>query len=314
MTKQAPYRLTKINEIKPYDRNPRIIPQAAVDAVAKSIQAFGFRQPIVVDGNGVILAGHTRYRAAQQLGLEEVPVIWQSDITAIQAQGYRIADNKTAELSAWDRDALDAEVRELAAQCDTDLDSLGLADWELERILHETDTLQDSLESEQYVNRRSGGAKLALPCDTPQCANTDTDTAGITEKREDPYTVDIPGKPGLKYFSTRKGIEYCPTGECPASLNDCIDYSLYEAAIKDLDAIPTRSEDAEFFKLAATRLLRFDYTRLAQYYASATDPGVRAAMERLTLIIPDADQVIHNGLAYMEEQLLSLMQEDVYND
>lgn len=138
MAKQTPYRLTKIDEIKPYDRNPRIIPQAAVDAVVKSIQAFGFRQPIVVDGNGVILAGHTRYRAALQLGLSEVPVVWQTDISAIQAQGYRIADNKTAELSAWDRDALDTEVRDIAAQCDADLAALGLADWELERILQET--------------------------------------------------------------------------------------------------------------------------------------------------------------------------------
>lgn len=155
MAKQTPFRMTKLPEIKPYDRNPRIIPQAAVDAVAKSIQAFGFRQPIVVDGRGVILAGHTRYRAAQQLGLEEVPVIWQSDITAIQAQGYRIADNKTAELSAWDRDALDAEVRELAEQCDTDLDALGLADWELERILQETQTSALPEES------------LAKPFDTP---------------------------------------------------------------------------------------------------------------------------------------------------
>ena len=132
---QTPYRMTALADIKPYDRNPRIIPQAAVDAVARSIQAFGFRQPIVVDGNGVILAGHTRYKAAQQLGMTEVPVVWQTDITDIQARGYRIADNKVAELSAWDRDALDLEVRELADLGDTDLDALGLADWELERIL-----------------------------------------------------------------------------------------------------------------------------------------------------------------------------------
>ena len=134
---QTPYRMTALADIKPYDRNPRIIPQAAVDAVARSIQAFGFRQPIVVDGNGVILAGHTRYRAAQQLGLEEVPVVWQTDITDIQARGYRIADNKVAELSAWDRDALDAEVRELADLGDLDIGAIGLADWELERILRE---------------------------------------------------------------------------------------------------------------------------------------------------------------------------------
>lgn len=132
---QQPYRMTPITAIRPYDRNPRIIPQAAVDAVARSIQAFGFRSPIIVDRDGVILAGHTRYKAAQQLGLAEVPVVWQTDITDIQARGYRIADNKVAELSAWDRDALDAEVRELADLGDTDLDALGLADWELERIL-----------------------------------------------------------------------------------------------------------------------------------------------------------------------------------
>jgi ParB-like chromosome segregation protein Spo0J len=132
---QQPYRMTPITAIRPYERNPRIIPQAAVDAVARSIQAFGFRSPIIVDKNGVILAGHTRYKAAQQLGLAEVPVVWQTDITDIQARGYRIADNKVAELSAWDRDALDLEVRELADLGDTDLDALGLADWELERIL-----------------------------------------------------------------------------------------------------------------------------------------------------------------------------------
>lgn len=134
---QTPYKMTKLSEILPYDRNPRIIPQAAVDAVAKSIAAFGFRQPIVVDSHGIILAGHTRYKAAQQLGLEAVPVVWQTDITDIQARGYRIADNKTTEIAAWDRDALDAEVRELAGMDDDAIASLGMSDWELDRILHD---------------------------------------------------------------------------------------------------------------------------------------------------------------------------------
>lgn len=134
---QTPYRMTALSDIRPYERNPRIIPQAAVDAVARSIQAFGFRQPIVVDGDGVILAGHTRYRAAQQLGLSEVPVVWQTDITPVQARGYRIADNKSAELSAWDRDALAVEVRDLAGLGDVDLGAIGLADWELDRILQD---------------------------------------------------------------------------------------------------------------------------------------------------------------------------------
>lgn len=169
MAKQTPYKMTKLSEIRPYDRNPRIIPQAAVDAVAKSIAAFGFRQPIVVDGRGVILAGHTRYRAAQQLGLAEVPVVWQTDITDIQARGYRIADNKTAEIAAWDRDALDVEVRELAEMDDGALASLGMSDWELERILH--DCAVDA------VNPPDGACGLSGPAAPPPAAvYTQTDT------------------------------------------------------------------------------------------------------------------------------------------
>lgn len=167
MAKQH-YKMTKLSEIRPYERNPRTIPQAAVDAVAKSIAAFGFRQPIVVDGDGVILAGHTRYKAAQQLGLEVVPVVWQTDITPIQARGYRIADNKTAEIAAWDRDALDAEVKEIAGQADVDLDALGLSSWELDRILHEC-TADGSLEELQANARMpaagTDGGAVRLPAD-----------------------------------------------------------------------------------------------------------------------------------------------------
>jgi ParB-like chromosome segregation protein Spo0J len=169
--------MTALTDIKPYDRNPRIIPQAAVDAVARSIQAFGFRQPIVVDGNGVILAGHTRYKAAQQLGLTEVPVVWQTDITEAQARGYRIADNKVAELSAWDRDALDVEVRELADLGDVNLDALGIADWELERILQEDDS-DNRFPEETPPPSYSQSVNRAAIADTGQTASPhSTDSA-----------------------------------------------------------------------------------------------------------------------------------------
>lgn len=167
---QTPYRMTALTDIKPYEHNPRIIPQAAVDAVARSIQAFGFRQPIVVDGSGVILAGHTRYRAAQQLGMTEVPVVWQTDITDIQARGYRIADNKVAELSAWDRDALDAEVRELAALGDIDIGAVGLADWELERILREDEPVHGAPEEETPPTSYSQVVNRAASADAVQTA------------------------------------------------------------------------------------------------------------------------------------------------
>ncbi len=98
--------------IKPYEKNPRIN-DAAVDAVAASIQQFGFRQPIVVDGEGVIVCGHTRWKAAQKLGFTEVPVHVATDLTPEQIRAYRIADNKTNELAEWNMELLPIELAEL---------------------------------------------------------------------------------------------------------------------------------------------------------------------------------------------------------
>ena len=176
MAKQ-PYKMTKLSEIRPYERNPRIIPQAAVDAVARSIQAFGFRQPIVVDGDGVILAGHTRYKAAQQLGLEEVPVVWQTDITDLQARGYRIADNKTAEISAWDREALDDEVRQIAQQYgDFDVKDLGLSDWEIQRILQSTEQMTVEYHA-PLPTQPTPAARVAVTSTSEECAAPDQSVA-----------------------------------------------------------------------------------------------------------------------------------------
>lgn len=98
--------------IKPYEKNPRMN-DAAVDAVAESIRRFGFRQPVVVDEAGVIVCGHTRWKAAQKLGLDQVPVHVARDLTPEQIRAYRIADNKTAELAEWNLELLPIELAEL---------------------------------------------------------------------------------------------------------------------------------------------------------------------------------------------------------
>jgi DNA modification methylase len=103
-----------IASIRPYANNPRLN-DAAVDAVAQSIQEFGFRQPIVVDEQGVIVVGHTRYKAALKLGLAEVPVHVAVGLTKAQLKAYRIADNQTARLSSWDEDKLVLELLALQA-------------------------------------------------------------------------------------------------------------------------------------------------------------------------------------------------------
>ena len=94
-----------LERVIPYDKNPRKN-DPAVAAVAKSLSAFGWRQPIVVDKDGVIVVGHTRWKAAKQLGYTEVPVHIAADLTPEQAKAYRIADNQTASISEWDLEQL----------------------------------------------------------------------------------------------------------------------------------------------------------------------------------------------------------------
>ena len=98
-----------ITEIKPYEKNPRKNDEA-VEYVANSIKEFGFKVPIVIDKNGVIVAGHTRYKAAQELGLKKLPCIIADDLTEQQIKAFRVADNKVGEFAEWDFDLLDEEL------------------------------------------------------------------------------------------------------------------------------------------------------------------------------------------------------------
>ena len=100
-----------LDRIIPYVRNPR--KGQAVTAVKASIKEFGFRQPIVVDRDGVIVVGHTRYLAAQELGLKTVPVHVATELTPIQIKAYRLADNRTAQNATWDEELLKLELLEL---------------------------------------------------------------------------------------------------------------------------------------------------------------------------------------------------------
>lgn len=104
----------RIEELQPYERNPRKN-DAAIEAVAASISEFGFKVPIVIDSAGVIVAGHTRLKAAKLLGLASVPCIIADDLTEDQIKAFRLADNKTAELADWDEDLLKEELEALAS-------------------------------------------------------------------------------------------------------------------------------------------------------------------------------------------------------
>ena len=111
----------QLDEIKPYENNPRHNDNA-VDAVAASIREFGFKVPLVIDRDGVIVAGHTRLKAAKKLGLDKVPCIIADDLTDEQVRAFRLADNKVGELATWDLDTLKVELDNIG---EIDLSGMG---------------------------------------------------------------------------------------------------------------------------------------------------------------------------------------------
>ena len=135
MNQQVVYQ--DISQIHPYKNNPRNN-EAAIEPVAQSIKRFGFRVPILIDGKGTIIAGHTRYEAAKRLDMDKVPCIRVDDLTDEQIRAYRIADNKVAEASSWNDDVLRAEMDALKA-LDVDLTDTGFSEVELDGLLREVE-------------------------------------------------------------------------------------------------------------------------------------------------------------------------------
>jgi len=126
--------MISIDAIREYERNPRIISDEAVDAVARSIKSFGFKVPVVIDASGTLIAGHTRLRAARRLGMSEVPAIRATDLTPEQVKAFRLADNQVATLSTWDYELLPIELADLQAG-GVDLSLLAFDEDDLARML-----------------------------------------------------------------------------------------------------------------------------------------------------------------------------------
>jgi len=116
------------NRLKPYPRNARVIPPEAVRKVVKSISEFGWRQPIVTDTEHVVICGHTRLLAAQQMGLASVPVHVAENLTPEQVRAYRLMDNRSHEEASWDEDLLRTELLDLSG-FDIDLELTGGSAW-----------------------------------------------------------------------------------------------------------------------------------------------------------------------------------------
>lgn len=138
-----------LNEIYLNPDNPRLN-EGAVDAVAESINTFGFKVPIVVNTDGKILAGNTRYKAAQRLGLEKVPCVVADDLDEAKQKAFILADNKTSELAEWDFEMLEKELGELS-EIDFDMSAFGFED---------EPSFPDESESESKEDDEGAGYKI----------------------------------------------------------------------------------------------------------------------------------------------------------
>ena len=199
----------KISELKEYEKNPRKNDKA-VEAVANSIQSFGFKVPIIIEPDGTIVAGHTRVKASKKLGIDEVPCIIASDLSPDQLKAFRIADNKTAELADWDLDLLVEELKGI----EMDMEQFGFDD--LEKLL-DRDVLEDEFEEElpEVAYSKKGDVfvfgKHRLMCgDSTKSEDVEKLRDGALMDMiftDPPYNVDYEGQDGMKIQNDKQSDE-----------------------------------------------------------------------------------------------------------
>ena len=139
----------KLTDISPYENNPRRNDEA-VKYVAESIRQFGFKNPILIDRDGVIVAGHTRYKAAMELSMEKVPCIMADDLTEEQIRAFRLADNKVAEIAQWDQELLNFELGEIDIDM-TDFGFIEMADLDVDGFFEDAEPKAPKDEEEKEV-------------------------------------------------------------------------------------------------------------------------------------------------------------------
>lgn len=153
-----------VNDLIPYENNARINDKA-IDIVANSIQEFGFRNPVIIDKNKVIVAGHTRVEACKKLGIDKVPCIIADDLTEEQIKAFRIADNSSAQVAEWDMQKLMAELETI----DYDMEQFGLQE-QLNQIQLDIDNgLEDEEPSDMGVQKHL--------CKCPVCGHINEEKA-----------------------------------------------------------------------------------------------------------------------------------------
>ena len=186
-------------ELIPYEKNPRDN-RAALDAIELSIEEYGFTNPILVNEEKVILAGHTRREAAILAGLEKVPYIVVDGLTEAQQKAYRLADNKLSELSIWDEDLLKEELEDLLDE-DYDISLTGFSDVDLTDILKDEDDLED-IEPEEPKEKKTTLPMLRFGSNSVRITQ---DELIMLSNRYNEYVEAEPGE-GFVTWLLKRGI------------------------------------------------------------------------------------------------------------
>lgn len=186
-------------ELIPYEKNPRDN-RAALDAIELSIEEYGFTNPILVNEEKVILAGHTRREAAILAGLEKVPYIVVDGLTEAQQKAYRLADNKLSELSIWDEDLLKEELEDLLDE-DYDISLTGFSDVDLTDLLKDEEDLED-IEPEEPKEKKTTLPMLRFGSNSVRITQ---DELIMLSNRHNEYVEAEPGE-GFVTWLLKRGI------------------------------------------------------------------------------------------------------------
>ena len=229
-----------VGSLKPYEKNAKKHPSEQIEHIANSIMEFGFRQPLVIDKDNVLVIGHGRLLAAKKLGLDTVPCVRADDLTDEQIKALRLADNKTNE-SEWDFDLLG-------------------------------DELDDILKIDMSM--------FGFDAETE-----DNENEGEYTKKTDIPQYDVQGD--------------------NVSLEQLVDREKALALIEEIEGSNVSEEEKTFLKLAARRHYVFNYKKIAEYYASASEE-MQELMEKSALVIIDYNNAIANGYIKLSKKLEEL--------
>ena len=262
--------LIPVWDLKPYANNARTHSDEQVEQLTKSIKQFGFNNPILVQEDLTVVAGHGRLLAAKKLGLESVPVIKLKHLTKEQVKAYVLADNKLALNAGWDTEILRDELLAIQAADEVDMSAIGFSDAEMLSLISDAGS---------YVD--------------PSVAQNNQGPGNVGARPEYSKKIDTP--------------VYSPKGDKP-ELGILVDQTKTNELLAKIQSADIPEDIRQFLTLAAQRHNVFNYHNVAEYYCHA-NPVVQDLMEQSALVVIDFNKAIELGYVSLSKKLENIYSE-----